>query len=627
MPRRRSAAPAPSAVPPATPAPRLGAREGGYLPLRDYAAIGDGRTVALVGGDGRVDWLPVPALHSPPVFAAIIDEAHGGRIELRPEADFTVERAYVDGTNVLRTVFTTASGRVAVTDALVTGVAGRLPWSQLTRRVEGLEGRVPMRWAVVPANLFGGEGVIRVDTVHGPILRAGTIDLVVVGVDHGRTDPHAPSDGFPDGPLEFRGAFTTSEGSVHAVAVCATDDEPIHLPDTDKLVGGVERSIENWRRWSEVFAYEGPYRDAVERSALALKLLIFSPTGAIAAAATTALPESLDGGKNWDYRFAWVRDLAYTVSALVEFGLREETHAAVSWVLKTLKQYGNEQHIFFRLDGTLGDGVHDVPAEGWRGIGPVQQGNPAKDQLQLGVYADMVGVMRQYVDAGNILDENTSELIVDFVDGVCRRWDEKDHGMWELPKARHYVSSKVGCWQALDDALHLLELGELKPSEDQVRLWRSSKRQLERWIARRGWSRKLGAYEMWPGSGKLDTSLLLHVGQGFGPAERMEATIDRMRERLAVGPLVYRYTDVDREEGTFTAVGFWMVEALARIGRLDEAERMMEELVAQANDVGLYSEMISAETGEFLGNLPQGLSHLALISAATTIARARERAA
>lgn len=602
--------------------------------------IGDGRTVAAVALDGRIDWMPFPALDTGPVFAALVDAQTGGHVSLAPVGPFASTREYVPGTNVLRTTFTTPTGSAVVTDALVTGVAGRLPWAELARRIEGVEGSVDFSWQVMPGGAYTGESVQRVETLHGPVLKVGTVDLVLVGFDHGRADfdeevgssgtgasatsgTGGDSLGPSDGPLRFEGAFTTTPGSRHLIALCGTDDEPIHLPDPHIVDQGIDRTIDNWATWSTVFDYDGPWADAVQRSALALKLLIYSPTGSIAAAATTGLPENPAGGKNYDYRFAWVRDLAYTVGALTHFGLREETHAAVSWVLTTFKAHGGDLGIFFTLDGRIPADVRRTDAEGWRGIPPVESGNRAAGQLQLGVYADVLGIMRQYVEAGNILDRNTGELLVGFANSACRMWPKKDSGMWELPKKRHYVTSKIGCWRALDDACRLAELGELRPSDDDLAHWHTNKRLLEDWIARRGWSEKRQAYVMYPGSKSLDASVLLHATNAFGPEERMRATIDRVREELAVGPHVYRYTDVDREEATFVACSFWLAQALAELGELPDAVARMDALVDAANDVGLFSEMIDPGSGEFWGNLPQGLSHLALVNAATAIERAR----
>ncbi|ROQ38248.1 GH15 family glucan-1,4-alpha-glucosidase [Frondihabitans sp. PhB188] len=593
-------------------------RTDGYQPLRSYAAIGDGRTVALIADDGQIDWLPLPEMNTAPVIAGLLDAGRGGFFELRPTADFEVDRSYLEGTNVLTTRFRTATGEVEVTDALVTGVAGRLPWSELVRRIEGVEGSVEMTWAVVPGNVFGTHDVERVDTVHGPVLRAGDVNLVLIGSDHGRTDPTGPGDGVSDEAAEFRGAFTTTPGSRTILCLCGTDDEPVHIPNAEVVDQGVDRTVDNWALWSKNFSWDGPWSEAVTRSTLALKLLIYSPTGAIAAAATAAVPENFTGLKNWDYRFAWVRDLAYTVQALLNFGLREEPHAAVSWILSCLKEHGREMHIFFTLDGGLPDGTTLTEAEGWRGIGPVYDGNPASGQLQLGVFADILAILSQYASGGNIIDASTDELLCSFADEACRRWQEEDSGMWELGDLQHYTSSKMGCWQAIDAACHLADIGQLHPSDDDLAHWKKNARLIREYVDEKCWSESRGAYLMYPGSQELDASVLLHAPTGFDRGERMSRTIDALRDELGRGPLLYRYSGMDAEEGTFTACAFWCAAALACVGRLDEAVALMDELMEQVNDVGMLSEMIS-ENGEFLGNLPQGLSHLALVNAVITI--------
>ena len=590
----------------------------GYADLRDYAAIGDGRTVALVATDGAIDWLPMPSLHSAPIFAGLVDAETGGRMTLRPSGRFESRRAYIPGTNVVETTFVTDSGEVVVTDALVTGVAGRLPWGELARRVDGISGQVEMEWEARPGNVFGEADVELRQTVHGPVLTADRVNLILVGSKHGPDAVEA--DDIP----RFTGRFQTAAGSRHVIVLCATDDEPVHIPDPLIVDEGIDRTIQSWQGWSRVFSYDGPWADAVQRSALALKLLIFSPTGAIAAAATTGLPEKESGGKNYDYRFAWLRDLAYTVGALVRFGLREETHAGVSWALDTLKRHGEDLHVFFHLSGDIPDDTRRIRAAGWRGIGPVTAGNAAAGQLQLGVYADVVGIMRQYVDAGNILDERTAELLCSFTDRACRAWQKKDSGMWELPTEQDYLASKVGCWRAITDACHLADIGQITPSEDAREHWRRNLTLIEEWIAENCWSETQGSYMMYPRSRKLDAAILIHAGADFGPPERMAVTVDAIRRKLSVGPLLYRYSGVDREESPFVACAFWLAEALAKIGRPEEAATLVEELIDQANDVGLYSEMIDPGDGQFWGNLPQALSHLALINAVSAITTARE---
>ncbi|WP_426738300.1 glycoside hydrolase family 15 protein [Plantibacter sp. 2H11-2] len=586
--------------------------------LRSYAPIGDGRTVALIGLRGQVDWLPIPDLGSMPVFARLLDDDSGGCIELEPVGEYTVTRRYVSGTNVLRTTFTTEHGRATITDALVTGIAGRLPWAELARRIDGVSGSVEFTWRVRPGTALGTASPWIEDSTRGPIIRSGATTIAVVGDEYG---PEAVE---VDGamPTELSGRFTTTENSRHLLIIVATHGEPIHLPVPANVDVGIDRTIDNWRAWSRAFSYEGPWADQVQRSALALKLLIFSPTGAIAAAATTSLPENPRGAKNWDYRFAWVRDLAYTAHALVRFGLREETHAAVSWLLRTIRENGPELHIFYGLEGGVPDGVVEHDVAGWRGIGPVVSGNPAQGQLQLGVYGDLFAICRTYVDAGNVLDVETGRLLAEVADRTCDLWRNRDAGMWELPQEEHYVSSKMGCWQALGDAVHLAELGQVAGSADR---WRTEQTRIREWIDEHGWNEERGAYVMFPGSDDLDASVLLHAMSGFDRGDRMSSTIDALTAELGEGALLYRYSGVQQEEYTFVACAFWRASALACVGRHDEAIAAMDELVGMTNDVGILAEMIDPADGAHWGNLPQALSHLALINAALTIKELTEQ--
>lgn len=582
------------------------ARTDGYAPLRAYAAIGDGRTVALVADDGRIDWFPAPDLDSEPAFAALLDAETGGSIRLAPTQPFRVRREYVVGTNVLTTTFVTETGTVRVTDSLNTGVAGRLPWSELARRVDGLEGTVPMAWSVAPGTMFSTASPWVHDTLHGPVLRIDGVTLALRLLGETTT---VVTDQRIDGVL------VTTPGSRHLVALAGTSREPVHLPDPADVDAGIDRTIENWRAWTREFHYDGPWGKAVQRSALALKLLVYAPTGAIAAAATTSLPESLAGGKNWDYRYAWVRDTAYAVDALIGFGLREETHAAISWTLTTLREH--HTRVFYALDGSLPGDHHMADAPGWRGIGPVVDGNHADQQLQLGVYGDLLGVVRGYVDAGNLLDDETGRLLASLADEACDVWRRADAGIWELPEERHYTSSKMGCWQALVSAVHLAEAGQIPGVPDR---WRGEAERIRAWVEEHCWSAERGAYVMYPRSDALDASVLLHAASGFDRGDRMSSTIDALREELGDGPLLYRYSGMPDEEGTFVACAFWGVGALAHVGRVDEARTWMDELLERANDVGIWSEMIDAPTGDFLGNLPQALSHLALVQAALALA-------
>ncbi|APF33952.1 glycoside hydrolase family 15 protein [Microbacterium paludicola] len=580
--------------------------------IESYAPIGDGRTVALIGLDGSIDWLPLPELTSTPVFARLLDSETGGCLELAPTEGFETTRRYIPDTNVLETTFTTARGTVKVTDAMVSGVAGRMPWAELARRIDGIDGTVPMAWRIHPGTSLRTASPWIERTQHGDVIRSGKTALVVVGFEHG---PDAPDPDGTSGP-RLTGSFTTSAGSRHLIALAATHDEPLHLPDPRNVDIGIDRTIDNWRHWSEVFSYEGPWQERIQRSALALKLLIFSPTGAIAAAATTSLPENPEGGKNWDYRYAWVRDLAYTAHALVRFGLREETHAALSWMLRTIREHGPELHVMYTLNGDLVPDAQDYPVPGWRGNQPVVTGNPAREQLQLGVYGDLMAICRTYVDAGNVLDIGTARMLAGVADRTCDLWRNPDSGMWELPEERHYTSSKMGCWKALDDAVALAESGAIPGSAER---WKAERERIRLWIEENCWSEVKSAYVFYAGSEELDASVLLHAPTGFDRGERMSTTIDALTAELGAGPLLYRYSGVSAEEKTFVACAFWRAEALACVGRHDEALDLVDQLVALANDVGIYAEMIDAADGTAWGNTPQALSHLAFIATVLTI--------
>jgi GH15 family glucan-1,4-alpha-glucosidase len=585
-------------------------RTDGFVDLRSYAPIGDGRTVGLVAADGSIDWLPLPDIDSLPVFAALLDRANGGKLELRPVGSFRTSRRYLPNTNVLETTFRTDDGEVRVTDALNVGVAGRLPWSELGRRVEGVRGTVAMQWCVAPGTCFDTASPWARKTLHGTVFRVHSLSLAV-----------CVSDGVP---VDFSdqsasGTFEVAARQRRIIGVSASKGEPLMLSHADDVDRGIDRTVAGWCTWADQFECTGRWHEAVRRSALMLKLLIFSPTGAIAAAATTSLPERRSGGKNWDYRYAWVRDTAYTLAALRRFGIREETHAAISWLLRTVRRHGPDMAVFFRLDGSAADPPTTFDIPGWRGIGPVVTGNRADGQRQLSLYADLFDAVRLYVDSGHALDTETGHLLTGFADQACDAWRRRDAGIWELPQREHYTSSKIGCWQALRCAVHLAEVGQIPG--DPAR-WRSEADRIREWVQRRCWSDELQSYEWYPGSGQLDASVLLHAGSGFDRGPRMSATIDALRAELGAGPLMYRFSGArEREgEGAFVACGFWAVSALHHVGRRDEARALMDELVSMGNDVGVFAEMIDPADHSFLGNLPQGLSHLALIGAALDLA-------
>jgi GH15 family glucan-1,4-alpha-glucosidase len=585
----------------------------GFAAIEDYAVLGDGRTVALVATDGQIDWWPVPTMDAPPVFSAILDPTAGGYLEMRPAEDFTTERRYLPGTNVLETTFRSATGAVRVTDALSVGAAGPLPWGELARRVEGVEGTVDMTWTVAPGTRFDSAQPWTETWKDAIVVHVGDQHLGVLGFDVGETSI---------APHQVSGRFTASPGSVGLLAVTCSDAEPLFLPQRAELDHHLDRTIERWREWTQGIRYDGQWSDAVIRSALALKLLLYSPTGAIAAAPTTSLPERIGGDKNWDYRYMWVRDSSYTVDALMELGLHEEVQSAVSFLLSAIRRTAPNLHVFYTLAGDVPTEHAELDAPGYRESTPVRAGNGAATQTQLGTSGDLFDTMWHYVDNGHQLDAPTGRMLAELADRCCDIWRRPDSGIWELPDARQYTISKMGCWVALDRAAKLAEAGAIHTGHTQR--WRSESDEIRAWVNENCWSTSKGSYTFYAGTDDLDAATLLAGHTGFDRGERLAGTIDAITAELAEGPLIYRYTGMSSEEGAFVACSFWLVTALTHLGRTKEAIQQMDDSVALANDVGLLSEQMTPTGRGMLGNHPQGLSHLALVNAATGLAAATQ---
>lgn len=593
------------------PAPRVD----GYAPIDAYAALGDGRTVALVAADGAIDWMPLPSIDGHPVFAAILDAEHGGSIHLSPPPPFTVERTYVEGTNVLATTYRTGTGAIRVTDALNVGRSGRLPWTELARRVEGLDGEVEVRWRIELGTSLGLPRPWVRDGDGMPLVSAADQQLAV------RTEGLGSSE---VSDVAVFGAATITAGDRALLAVVATDHEPLLPAPCTAVDDRIEHTVHDWQRWCRGVHYDGPWRDAVLRSALALKLLIYEPSGAIAGAATTSLPEAIGGDRNWDYRYTWIRDTSFALDALAELGLAEELHDALSALLASVAATAPDPWVFYRLDGGVvrKDEEH-LPAPGYRGSKPVRAGNGAADQEQLGVFGDLFDAVIRYTDRGGVIDPATASLLQTLADRTCDRWDRRDSGIWELGDRQHYTISKIGCWVALDRALQLVEAGQL--SSLRAGRWEHERARIHEWVDQRCWSDAKGSYTFHADTDELDASVLLAARTHFCASDdpRLASTVDAIVDELADGPYLYRYGSMRGREGCFLACSFWLVQALCHLGRLDDAAALMDQLVAATNDVGLLAEEIDPVSGHQLGNTPQALSHLSLITAAVEFVRRR----
>ena len=352
---------------------------------------------------------------------------------------------------------------------------------------------------------------------------------------------------------------------------------------------------------------------------MALKLLLAEDTGAIAAAATTSLPERIGGEKNWDYRFAWVRDTSFTLDAFINLGLHEEVQRSVAWLVDAIGRNGPGLPVFYTLGGQVARAQADLTAPGYAHSRPVRAGNRAADQSQLGIYGDLFDTIWRYCEQGHVLDACTARLLADLADQCCDTWRNPDAGLWELTQREHYTISKIGCWVALDRAARLAQKGQI--TDVRSARWHEEAEHIRTWIDTNCWSEAKCSYTFFDGTEELDAAVLLAARTGFNRGDRLRTSITAIREELGAGPLVYRYTGANLEEGAFVACTFWMVEALALTRQCDEATELMHQATELVNEVGLLAEEIDVGSRSFLGNFPQGLSHLALINAAFTLQR------
>ncbi|MCX7624254.1 MAG: glycoside hydrolase family 15 protein [Thermomicrobium sp.] len=594
-----------------------------YPPIADYAVIGDGRTAALVSRQGSIDWLCLPRFDADPVFSRILDAALGGYWAILPHDIQGVQRAYRERTNVLETHFTTATGRLRVTDFFpaLTETQKRyypLPQTLLVRRARCETGRVAFDVTVRLRPGFGRRT---------PELRRFANHWYQYGWGHSAAVLYASV------PLEQRGSLLRATvvlqaGEAADFALAYADEAPIELP-LPQLFDTLERlTIEYWSRWISHCTYSGPYREAVERSALVLKLLTYAPSGAIVAAPTTSLPEWPGGPRNWDYRYCWLRDAAFTVRALLGLGCHEEAEAFVDWILYATRLTQPELQVVYTIYGDPRIPERElVDLDGYRSSRPVRIGNGASSQFQLDVYGEVIDAFARYRAFGRPLDADEYRFLRGLADVIVCRWREPDDGIWEVRSGRaHHVHSKV---MVLVGLRHLERLARL----DRVRLpldrYRQTAAELERWLVTYGVDPARNAFVAVPG-GEPDASLLWLALQDvfLSPAHPwVQGTVDAVLRELTAGDLVYRYHRPDGlagPEGAFVICSCWLVEALARIGRLDEAHERFERLLQRANDVGLFAEEIDPRTGEHLGNFPQAFSHIGLVSAALALAEAAE---
>jgi pentatricopeptide repeat protein len=599
-----------------------------YQPIENYGIIGDLHSVALVGLDGSIDWLCLPHFDSPSVFAAILDDEKGGRFKIAPTSDgVTRKQLYWPDTNVLVTRFFSPDGVAEITDYMpIDASANGRGHHQLIRRVEVVRGEINFQLECSPAFNFardGHETEISAEgaSFHSPQLSLGLAASVPL---KRRSDGVVAEFTLREEQMAVFVLRQIEPGDDCGVCFSKREEEELFM-----------QTVEYWRRWLSKSTYTGRWREMVHRSALTLKLLTYEPTGAIVAAPTTSLPEGIGGERNWDYRYTWIRDAAFTLYGLLRIGFTEEAEAFMGWLEDRCykpKPDGLLQ-LMYGIDGRadLTEEILDH-LEGYRGSRPVRIGNGAYDQLQLDIYGELMDAVYLYNKYGDPIWYELWTHLRGLIDWVCDNWQRKDEGIWEVRSGQqHSVYSKLMCWVALDRALRLADKRSFPADRER---WLKVRDEIYEEIMEKGWSPERKAFVQSYGGDTLDASSLIMPLVFFvapkGP--RMLSTLDAINRPpkdngLVSNGLVFRY-DVQKsadglmgEEGTFNLCTFWLVEALTRAGRLEEARLIFEQMLSYANHLGLYAEEIGP-SGEALGNFPQAFTHLTLISAAFNLDRA-----
>ncbi len=597
----------------------------GYLPIEDYGIIGDLHTVALIGKNGSIDWCCIPRFDAPSVFGALLDSNKGGFFRIAPPyiPGMSRKQMYIPDTNILITRFLSVDGVCEVIDFMpIKEVHSKTHQHHIIRAVHVVRGAMPIEMVCKPAfNYARDTHVVHLSDV-GAIFTSQHLCLGLAAT--------VPVEA--DGQGGVRATFTLQEDQyAYFVLESAKDRDlaPLHLTNRhyQALFQGTK---DYWQGWLAQCQYQGRWREMVHRSALALKLLTYAPTGAIVAAPTTSLPETVGGARNWDYRYTWLRDAAFTLYSLLILGFTQEAESFMGWLdarCHELKANGTLQPMY-----TI-DGGHDLTEisldhlEGYRKSGPVRIGNEAYKQQQLDIYGellDSIYIFDRYKDISYDLWANLRRLL----DWLASNWKTNDEGIWEVrggPKP--FLHSRVMSWVAFDRALRIAQHRGLPAP---IGHWTQTSADIYEEVMHRGWNEKAGSFVQYYGSDAVDASALLMVLTKFtGPTDpRMIATINRVQKELTSDSHVYRYNPkvaaddgLGSLEGTFSPCSFWLSEALARAGRLDEARLVLEKMLTYSNHVGLFAEEIGP-TGEALGNFPQAFTHLSLISTCYNMDRA-----
>ena len=586
--------------------------------IQDYGIVGDCRSAALISRYGSLDWLCWPRFDSPCIFGALLDPNHGGFWNVAPTGRFDTERSYIENTNVLETRFTCTEGSATLTDLMPVASEEHKrkvlwPAHELLREVRCTAGCVDIEIIFRPRANYGSSPV-RLKQVHGLGLR----------MDVGRgaywlrsSAPLTVIDG------EAQATVRLKKDEVLQFSFTYAEESPAVLP----LLGEdasrrIEHSIAWWQQWASRCSYRGPYRREVLRSALVLKLMTYAPSGAIVAAPTTSLPEIVGADQNWDYRYCWLRDASFSIRSLLGLGYKEEAESFINWLLLATRTTHPQLRVIYNLYG--GNAPREQCLEylsGYFDSRPVRIGNAARKQSQLDVYGEVIDAAAQYARDGGELDATMQKTLLRFGKELVERWNRPDAGIWEARFGKeNHTYSRLMCWTALDRLIRMAKEGILEDAP--VELFARERQRIADQIHARAWNEQLQSYVSVLDGDKVDATLLLLSWYGFEPADsdRMRQTYKRVQQELGAGDgLLYRYPRKPHE-GAFGICNFWEVDYLACGGNtLERAHRQFESAMRYQNDLGLFSEEISPENGDALGNFPQAYTHLGVISAALTL--------
>jgi GH15 family glucan-1,4-alpha-glucosidase len=590
----------------------------GYLPIEDHGIIGDLHTAALVGSDGTIDWLCLPAFDSPSVFCAILDDEKGGHFRLRPVQDFHSHQLYLPDTNVLLTRFLSPEGVAEVLDFMP--IEDELETRHdLIRDVRVIRGRMTVEVDCSPAFDYARREHEIEFVKGGVIFRSAGMALNFAS--------EVPLEEGPGRGVRGRFELKAGESASFVLQQLEEGEEPREALKRAECQDLLRQTMDYWRRWVAKSAYRGRWRDMVNRSTLALKLMTYEPTGALVTAPTMGLPQTIGGAQNWDYRYTWLRDAAFTMFVLLRIGFKDEAHKFMGWLQQRCQGSGGLLQPLYGIDGRKDILEEELShLSGYRGSRPVMLGNGANRLLQLDLYGAVLDAAYLHNKYGEPLDYDTWQSLRALLSWLSENWRRPDAGTWgDLGDHRQFVSSKVFSWVALDRAIRLAHQRGL-PAEEEI--WIGQRDAIYQQVIEKGWNTEKESFVQYYGSDALDAALLLMpVMQFVGPTDpRWLSTLDGIQNELAHDTLVDRYEAADADgsstgEGTFSVCSFWLVECLTRAGRLDEARLALEKLFSYANHLGLYAEKLGS-SGEALGNFPHVLTHLALIAAAVRLDRA-----